>query len=169
MIGRLEEKEHLVEKTIRYLQSTTIAPAKINSLLDKKQESLITENDTLAKILRRTNICADDLASVVSDSEVKSILTNRDLKQQIEIDVKYEGYIQRQNEQIHRFAKFEEYLIPDNFDYKKISSLSTEGKEKLHRVRPKSIGQAARISGVTNADISVLSIFLKQHLETRST
>ncbi|MFZ4622578.1 MAG: tRNA uridine-5-carboxymethylaminomethyl(34) synthesis enzyme MnmG, partial [Bacteroidota bacterium] len=84
-------------------------------------------------------------------------------QQQVEIDAKYEGYIKRQTEQIHRFAKLEEYLIPEHFDYKIISSLSAEGKEKLQRIRPRSIGQASRIAGVTNSDVSVLSIFLKQH------
>lgn len=169
MIDRLDEKEASVREAIRYIQSTNIAPAKINPLLEKKNESLISENEILIKILRRTNFTARDLAAVVEDEKMKSILHNRDTGQQIEIDVKYEGYIQRQSEQIERFEKFEEYEIPENFDYKIIASLSAEGKEKLHRIRPRSIGQASRISGVTNSDISVLSVFLKHHHETRST
>ena len=169
MIRRLDEKETSVREAILYIQSTNIAPTKINPLLEKKNESLISENEILIKILRRTNFTAEDLSAVVEDEKMKSILRNRDTGQQIEIDVKYEGYIQRQSEQIERFEKFEEYEIPENFDYKIIASLSAEGKEKLHRVRPRSIGQASRISGVTNSDISVLSVFLKHHHETRST
>jgi tRNA uridine 5-carboxymethylaminomethyl modification enzyme len=114
-------------------------------------------------MLRRTNITALDIADSLSDENILNHLQRADVREQVEIDVKYEGYIQRQNEQIQRFAKFEEYLIPENFDYAKISSLSAEGKEKLHRVRPRSIGQATRIAGVTNADVAVLSIFLKQN------
>jgi tRNA uridine 5-carboxymethylaminomethyl modification enzyme len=162
MIERLDAKEKMVEETIRYLESTTISPAKINPLLEKKNESPILENDNLSKMLRRTNINAFDLTEIISDQTIKSFLQKHDVQEQVEIDVKYAGYIQRQNEQIHRFAKFEEYLIPENFNYTKISSLSTEGKEKLNRIRPHSIGQASRIAGVTNSDVSVLSIFLKQ-------
>jgi len=162
MLERLNEKEMMIEETIQYLLTTTIAPVKINPLLEKKNESVITENDLLAKMLRRTNITASDIAEIIPDEKIASLLRRTDVCEQVEIDVKYEGYIQRQNEQIHRFAKFEEYLIPENFDYMKISSLSAEGKEKLHRVRPRSIGQASRIAGVTNADVAVLSIFLKQ-------
>jgi tRNA uridine 5-carboxymethylaminomethyl modification enzyme len=162
MLERLNEKEMMIEETIQYLLTTTIAPVKINPLLEKKNESVITENDLLAKMLRRTNITASDIAEIIPDEKIASLLRRTDVCEQVEIDVKYEGYIQRQNEQIHRFAKFEEYLIPENFDYMKISSLCAEAKEKLHRVRPRSIGQASRIAGVTNADVAVLSIFLKQ-------
>lgn len=161
-IERLEEKERMVEETIHYLERTTIAPAKINPLFERKNESPISENDVLSKMLRRTNISAQDISEIVADETIKKYLNRHDVREQVEIDVKYAGYIQRQNEQIHRFAKLEEYLIPDHFDYTRISSLSSEGKEKLNRIRPRSIGQASRISGVTNSDVSVLTIFLKQ-------
>lgn len=161
MIERLNEKERRVEETLRYLQTTTIAPSSINPLLEKKNESPIAENDDLARMLRRTNITAEDIATVVTDEEIKEYLSHRDVREQVEIDAKYAGYIQRQNEQIQRFAKLEEYLIPEHFDYSRITSLSTEGKEKLHRIRPRSIGQASRIAGVTNSDVSVLTIYLK--------
>jgi tRNA uridine 5-carboxymethylaminomethyl modification enzyme len=167
LIERLEEKEKLVEETINYLKTTTISPAKVNPLLETKNESIITEHDVLSKIIRRSNVSAADLISLVDDEKIKSNLSLYEINQQVEIDMKYEGYIQRQTEQINRSAKFEEYIIPEHFDYKIISSLSTEGKEKLHRIRPRSIGQASRISGVTDSDISVLSIFLKQ-AESRS-
>ncbi|MCK9410405.1 MAG: tRNA uridine-5-carboxymethylaminomethyl(34) synthesis enzyme MnmG [Bacteroidetes bacterium] len=162
MIERLDEKEKMVEETIQYLEKTTIAPAKINPLLESKNEATIAENDTLSKMLRRTNISSYDISEIVGDETIKKYLARHDVCEQVEIDVKYAGYIHRQNEQIHRFAKMEEYLIPENFDYTRITSLSTEGKEKLHRIRPRSIGQASRISGVTNSDVSVLGIFLKQ-------
>lgn len=162
MVDRLEQKENMVEQTIKYLQSASVSPVKINPLLEKKNESLILEHDTLEKILRRTNISASDLTEIISDDAVREYLNRPDVREQVSIDVKYAGYIQRQNEQIHRFAKFEEYLIPEKFDYSNISSLSTEGKEKLHRIRPHSIGQASRIAGVTTADVSVLAVYLKQ-------
>lgn len=162
LIEILDEKERRVEETIAFLKSKIISPVDVNPLLEKRNETLITEHDSLSKIIRRSNITATDVVDLLTDEKIKSFLSQPDINQQVEIDMKYEGYIVRQNEQINRSAKFEEHLIPEHFDYKKISSLSIEGKEKLHRVRPRSIGQASRISGVTNSDISVLSIFLKQ-------
>lgn len=166
MIERLDEREEKIRHAIEYFSKSTIAPGSVNHLLEKKSESIITENELLEKIVRRSNVSIEDLIDVVNDDEIQSSLRHPNIRQQVEIDVKYAGYIQRQNEQINRFAKFEEYLIPEHFDYKIIPSLSAEGKEKLQKIRPHSIGQASRIAGVTNADVSVLSIFLKQHLES---
>lgn len=163
MIERLDEKESMIEKAKKYFQSSTISPARINPVLEKKSENPIAENDQWTKILRRSNVTIDDIVPIVDETSIKDALLRSDVKQQVEIDIKYAGYIQRQSEQINRFAKFEEYIIPENFDYRSIASLSAEGKEKLQRIRPRSIGQASRIAGVTNADVSVLSIFLKQH------
>lgn len=168
MIARLDEKESLIEKAINYFSKTTIAPAKVNPLLEKKSETKISENETLEKILKRSNVFINDVLELLEDNDAKKLFTNPSVNQQVEIDIKYEGYIKRQNEQINRLAKFEEYIIPEHFDYTKIPSLSAEGKEKLQRIRPHSIGQASRIAGVTNADVSVLSIFLKQY-ETQHT
>jgi tRNA uridine 5-carboxymethylaminomethyl modification enzyme len=163
LLERLDEKENKIDRAISYFHSTTISPSKINPMLERRAESLILENDVLSKILRRTNVSINDIEPLIEEHSIKESLANPEVRQQVEIDVKYAGYIQRQNEQINRFAKFEEYVIPDHFDYTTISSLSAEGKEKLQRVRPRSIGQASRISGVTNSDVSVLAIFLKQH------
>lgn len=162
-IDALDAKESAVEEVLQHLSSTNIAPAKVNPLLDRREESPIAENDLLIRILRRTNVTANDVTELITDESIRVFLCDKNIRQQVEIDAKYEGYIKRQNEQIQRFAKLEEYLIPEHFDYSIISSLSTEGKEKLRRIRPRSIGQASRISGVTNSDVSVLSIFLKQH------
>ncbi len=162
MIEQLDEKEELISETIKFFESKTISPALINPILESKQETPITENDFLTKILRRSNITIQDIVNAVDDAEIQSVKNRGGVLQQVEIDVKYAGYIHRQNEQIERFDKFEEYLIPENFDYKKISSMSAEGRERLSKIRPRSIGQASRIAGVTNADVSVLSIFLKQ-------
>ena len=166
MIERLDEHEEKIQRVIEYFSKSTIAPGSINHLLEKKSESTITENELLEKILRRSNIVIEDIIDAINENEIRSSLRSPYIRQQVEIDVKYAGYIHRQNEQINRFAKFEEYLIPEHFDYTIIPSLSAEGKEKLQKIRPHSIGQASRIAGVTNADVSVLSIFLKQHLES---
>jgi len=81
--------------------------------------------------------------------------------EQAEIEIKYEGYILRQHEAVSKLEKYEDTKIPFNFDFTKIKQLSTEGKEKLHKVKPRSIAQASRISGVTPSDISILLVYLK--------
>ncbi|CUS78259.1 glucose-inhibited division protein A [Candidatus Kryptonium thompsonii] len=88
-------------------------------------------------------------------------MRRKDVLRQVEIEVRYEGYIQRQLEEIEKFEKYETMEIPPDFDYNKVKSLSTEAREKLMKVRPRSIGQASRISGVSPADISVLMVYLK--------
>jgi tRNA uridine 5-carboxymethylaminomethyl modification enzyme len=93
---------------------------------------------------------------------MKTILSDSSIAQQIEIDLKYEGYISRELEQIARFSKLEGLTIPSQFDFQSVKSLSTEGRERLRKVRPRSIGQAARISGVTSSDVSVLTIHLRK-------
>lgn len=85
----------------------------------------------------------------------------KEVVEQIEIELKYEGYIARQTDQIEKFDRYEEQKIPLDFDFGKIKSLSTEGREKLAKVKPESLGQASRISGVTPSDISVLMVYLK--------
>jgi len=162
-IERLETKENAIERTVEHLRTTMAAPSKVNPVLERNGETAIAENEPLVKILRRTNISIRHVAELIDSPEVSASLRDEEVMRQVEIDVKYEGYIQRQNEQIVRFAKFEEMLIPEHFDYRSIPSLSAEGKEKLQRVRPRSIGQASRIAGVTSADVSVLGIFLKQN------
>lgn len=168
LIKRLNEKEKKIEKAVKYFTSTTISPQKVNHILEQKDESIISENEVLLKILRRSNISITDIETIIDDIDIQNDLNYDGVRQQVEIDVKYEGYIQRQHEQILRFEKMEKNQIPESFDYTKITSLSAEGKEKLQKIRPRSIGQASRISGVTNADVSVLSIFLRQ-LQNSST
>lgn len=167
MLTRLDEKEHHIDDAIAHLRSTSIAPSIVNPILSAKEENSIAENETLVRILRRTNITVRDIVDVIDDEHIRAALHDQSIAAQVEIDTKYEGYIHRQNEQIVRFAAFEEMIIPEHFDFRSVPSLSAEGKDKLSRVRPRSIGQASRIAGVTNADVSVLSIFLKQMESSR--
>lgn len=162
-IGRLDEKEKRVASAIDFLQSERVSPSEINGLLESRGSELIRENETLARILKRTEIEADDLLQldrVGSDERMRVLMDDREAKDQVQIEIKYEGYLKRQEAQIRLFEKNESFHIPVGFDFSGIKSLSSEGKEKLQRVKPRSIGQASRISGVTPADISVLMISL---------
>ena len=88
------------------------------------------------------------------------------VKEQVEIQIKYDGYIQRQQRQIHQFKKMENFRIPDTFDYDEVPGLKAEAREKLMKIRPASIGQASRLPGVSPADISILTVILHQHNAT---
>ena len=92
---------------------------------------------------------------------VDEIISDEIVFEQIEIELKYEGYIKRQHEAVDRLSRYEDSQIPLNLNYLNLKSLSAEGREKLNRVKPRSIGQASRISGVTPSDISVLLVYLK--------
>ncbi|MDE3057819.1 MAG: tRNA uridine-5-carboxymethylaminomethyl(34) synthesis enzyme MnmG [Bacteroidota bacterium] len=161
IISKLNEKEEKIKRGIRYFNSTFISPQKVNPLLEKKGVPVISESERLSNILKRPEISIHEFAAYFENG-AQGDFADKAVAEQIEIDIKYDGYIKRELEQIARFLKFEEFEIPENFDFTTIKSLSNEGKDKLQRIRPRSIGQASRISGVTHSDISVLAIHLKK-------
>jgi tRNA uridine 5-carboxymethylaminomethyl modification enzyme len=162
LIANLRTKEEAIRKAIKYLEETVIAPQNVNELLQRRGLSTMNEHEKLSQILKRPTVNIVDLSLLVPNESIRECLSNHEIGEQVEIDLKYEGYIKREIEQIEKFSKYEAYEIPDDFDYLRIKSISTEGKERLHKVRPRSIGQASRISGVTNSDISVLTVFLRK-------
>ena len=169
VFARLKVKEELVRVSLSFLAEKSVAPEEINPHLEFVGSSAIREKEKAIQVLKRPRVNVAGLfalGSLSKDSFVQNLLARTDEKlrreifEQVEIGVKYDGYIERQEEQIHRFEKLESQEIPDDFDFLRVRSLSTEGKEKLDRVRPRSIGQASRISGVTPADVSVLMVCL---------
>ena len=142
--------------------NTSVSPKKINPILNKLGESQIKQSTPLKNILKRPSVSINDLPLIKSDAEVERT-ANKEAKVEAEAVVKYEGYIKRQQEQIDKMKKNEVALLPQNIDYLQIKSISNEAKEKLSFIKPETFGQAMRISGVTPADISALSIlFLKR-------
>ena len=167
--ARLERKEHVVAKLITFARQCSVEPKEINEYLLEKGSDALREKERLSKLLKRTEVSLVDLVAFDSVKAGTGSILNGSLDkrlkaeilEQVEIELKYEGYIQRQHEQVERMDTLEVQTIPQEFDFSKIRSISTEGKEKLSKVRPTSIGQASRISGVTPSDISVLMVFLK--------
>ena len=142
--------------------NTSVSPNKINPTLNKLGESQIKQSTPLKNILKRPSVSINDLPLIKSGAEVERT-TNKEAKVEAEAVVKYEGYIKRQQEQIDKMKKNEVALLPQNIDYLQIKSISNEAKEKLSFIKPETFGQAMRISGVTPADISALSVlFLKR-------
>ena len=137
----------------------------INSLLKSKGSSLIDSTETIANLCRRPELLLIDLLNFdgISDKEeIRELLADEVALRQVEIDLKYEGYLKRQEEMIAKFEKYENHKIPLTLNYSEIKALSAESREKLKRYKPRSIGQASRISGVTPSDISVLLVYLKR-------
>lgn len=153
------EKKTMVEEEIKRLKKTIITPTeKVNDFLVRMGTTPISTGVFLSDLLKRTELTYESLKEIdiLREDLPKSV------KEEVEIEIKYEGYINKQLKQIEQFKKLETKKIPEWVDYKKINGLSNEAKEKLSKIKPNSIGQASRITGVSPADISVLLIYLEQ-------
>ena len=154
----LNKKEN-IEKEIERLRKTNIRPTeKVNEILEKKGSTSINTGVKLVELLKRSELNYEDLKEI---DEGRPDLTLQE-KEQVEIQVKYEGYIKLQLVQVEKFKKLETKLLPEDMDYKNLKGISLEARQKLDKFRPVSIGQASRISGVSPADIAVLLIYLEQ-------
>ena len=161
---RLKQKEELIEEGVRFTNSFSVRNGDVNSYLESIGSAPLRDSEKLANLIRRPDVSIRRLFGLEllrSEPFVRKCLDRKDVLNQIEIELKYEGYITRQAEQISRFETYESMEIPENFDFNRVKSLSTEGREKLNRVRPRSIGQASRISGVSPADVSILMVYIK--------
>ena len=153
-------KEEAIQKEIERTEHATIGGTpEVQKLLEEKESTLLKSGTTIAELIRRPELNYEDLAPI--DKERPELPW--DVKQQVEINLKYEGYIKRQLKQVEQFKKLEAKKIPEDLDYKKVGSLRIEARQKLEEYRPISIGQASRISGVSPADISVLLVYLEQY------
>ena len=151
------KKNEKVEKEIKRVKETVISPTEeVNELLESKGTSRITTGVHLDELLKRTELTYESLSAIDKD---RPCLTRAE-KEQVEVQIKYEGYINRQMIQIGQFKKLEKKMLPKDIDYNEISGLALEARQKLNKQKPESIGQASRISGVSPADISVLLVWL---------
>ncbi len=152
-------KKYLIDKEIERLKNTVIgASKKHQQFLETHGSSLLKTGTNLAELMCRPELSYEILYEI--DPERKCL--SEDVIEQVEIEIKYEGYIERQMKQVEQFKKMEKKLIPSDLDYQDVSSLRLEARQKLSAYRPVSVGQASRISGVSPADISVLLIYMEQ-------
>jgi len=157
------EKKSKLEKVVSFVKKYSIKPDEINPLLLNKQTALITQKVKVANLLLRPQVYLNDLIEFnqkLKGEIQQHILNNTEVLEEAEIFIKYEGYIEKEQEIANKLAKFENIPLYDNFDYHKLKSLSYEAREKLNKIKPKTVGQASRISGVSPADISVLIVYL---------
>ena len=159
------EYEHLLEKEaqinaeIERLEKATIGGTpKVQELLARYESTPLKSGTTLAELIKRPELNYEKLAEVDENRPELAF----DVKEQVNIEIKYEGYIKRQMQQVAQFKKLEGKKLPENFDYAQVNSLRKEAVQKLNKIQPSTIGQASRISGVSPADISVLMVYLER-------
>ena len=158
--NKFKEKRRKIEEEIERLKNTTIRPdKKVNEFLLDHGTTEIDTGVKLAELLKRTELTYKDLAKI---DEKRNENLPKDVIKEVEIQLKYEGYIKMQEAQVAKFKKLEQKELREDIEYKKISGLSLEARQKLDKYKPISVGQASRISGVSPADISVLLIYLEQ-------
>ena len=156
-----EAKERKVSGFITYIKELSVTPEEVNPILEKYESSPMKQGDKLQKVLSRPNVTLADFEAIdrIAEYIKKNELTEEE-KTCAEVEVKYAGYIEKERNNADKLNRLESVRIPDNFDYDKIVSLSFEGREKLKKIRPVTLSQASRISGVSPADISILLIYM---------
>ena len=155
---KLQEKERMIQEEIERVEHTTVGgSAEVQSRLESQGSTLLKSGTTIAELIRRPELNYHVLAPI--DKERPEL--PEDVCEQVEINIKYDGYIRRQMKQVEQFKKLEQKKIPEDIDYEDVGSLRIEARQKLESYRPISIGQASRISGVSPADISVLLVYLE--------
>jgi tRNA uridine 5-carboxymethylaminomethyl modification enzyme len=157
----LEKKNKQTNNCINFIKSTSITKEETNPILLQKNSSLISQTVKADSILVRPNIFLKDLIKIQSiNNYIKSNNFSNEVLEQVEIKIKYKGYIDKELENVQKLNRLENIKIPVHFDYSKLNSISTEAKQKLMKFKPETIGQASRISGVSPSDINVLLIYM---------
>ena len=157
---RFLTKKKAIEREIERLETTVIKPtAEVNKFLENYNSSVLTTGAKLAELLRRTELNYEMLKEI--DKDRKEL--PKEVTDEVEIEVKYKGYIKLQQQQVEKFKKLEKKLLPEQINYEELKGLRLEARQKLNKIRPHSVGQASRISGVSPADIAVLLIYLEQN------
>lgn len=157
--NKFQEKKAQVEALTEEIKNTKVKPSEVNDWLEKEGSATLKEGAPIVNLLRRSDLSFDRIATHPS---VEPIVSNysQEVREQVEILVKYESYIEKERLMVDKMKSMEDLAIPANFDYDKIKTLSTESRVKLKSILPQTIGQASRISGVSASDVSILLLFM---------
>ncbi|MFD2588064.1 tRNA uridine-5-carboxymethylaminomethyl(34) synthesis enzyme MnmG [Croceitalea marina] len=160
-LRRMEEKEKNSDKFVAFFKNTSFTPEEINPILEEVSSSPVKQSDKMFKVFSRPNVTMDHMLRLDAVSNfVAEHNLDTEVLEQAEVQVKYSGYIAKEKNNADKLLRLENIKIPEDFDYRKLKSLSYEAREKLEAIRPVTISQASRISGVSPSDISVLLVFL---------
>ena len=156
----LNQKKDQLQKTISVLQDFSIEPAEINSFLESRLSAPLTQKQKAAQLLLRPSLSLSDMMEALPSLRLQLEGHSREALEQAEIQLKYEVYIGKEKELVKRMSQMEELPIPGNFNYKNIQSISNEAREKLTRIKPQTLGQASRISGINPSDVQILMVYM---------
>lgn len=162
-MDQVENKLKMTDNLIEFFKKTSVSPSEINPLFEEKNSAILSQKVKLFSLVKRPHVSLEDLATC-SKSLRETIdgygRNSKSIVEQAEVQMKYSGYINKQGDQVEKMHRLEEVKIPSDIDYSKFSALSTESKEKLNNIKPATLGQASRISGIKPSDVSVLMVYL---------
>ena len=164
LYNSVKAREAVIIKHKELFASKKVQPKQINGLLESKNLAVIDNSESVDKLVKRPELTLLEVLNYIKENEngsMQELLNDERTLEQVEIEIKYDGYIKRQEDLIARTEKLENHAVPLNLNYNNLKALSTEAREKLNKIKPRSIGQASRISGVTPSDISILLVYLK--------
>lgn len=159
-LEKVIEKKEETARLINDLKQKKADPLQVNAGLDAMNSATIKEKISLEKLLKRPQIGIQELIQIDPDNASHFQKYSKDVLEQAEIQIKYDSYIEKEQQMVDKISNMENYKIPLQFDYKAITALSAEGKQKLSKIRPETLGQASRISGVSPADLSIITVYL---------
>ena len=157
----VQNKEKQTASFVKYLKETSANPEQINPIFEAKESASINQSDKIFKFLSRPNLTLNDFVGIPQvDNYLRDNEVTEEVAEQTEIQIKYAGYIEKELQQVHKIKRLEDILIPTDFDFDRVKSLSFESREKFKKIRPETLSQASRISGVSPSDISVLLVYM---------
>jgi tRNA uridine 5-carboxymethylaminomethyl modification enzyme len=159
-LEKMLDKKSDTAKLINDLKQKKLSPDIINEGLEEFETATIKEKVSIEKLLKRPHLGLTKIIELDKDLKIYLSKYNKDVLEQAEIQIKYESYIEKEQQMVEKINNMENYKIPIAFDYLAIPALSAEGKQKLNKVKPETLGQASRISGVSPADLSILTVYL---------
>ena len=159
-MDKTRNKLEAVEKIKQTLNDISLAPEEINSFLESNNSAALTQKQKAAQILLRPGISLQQLILASPTLQQLTGTPTAEIAEQAEIQVKYDVYIEKEKELVQRMSQLEDLEIPSSFDYNKLSSLSTEALQKFKKIKPQTLGQASRISGVNPSDVQILMVYM---------
>jgi len=160
-LRKMEQKQKESDAFITFFKETSVTPEVINPILESKESAAVSQSDKMFKLFSRPNITMNDMRKIESvDEFIRENDLDREILEQTEIQIKYSGYIRKERNNADKLHRLEGVKIPKNFDYTKLRSLSYEAIEKLTAIKPITISQASRISGITPNDVSILLVYM---------
>ena len=160
-LKRMEKKKEQSDSFVSFFRKTSFSPEEINPILNRVGTAQVKQSDKMFKVFSRPKVTMNHMLELATVSEyVEENELGNEVLEQAEIQVKYSGYIEKEKNNADKLQRLENIKIPENFDYARLKSLSSEAREKLQEIQPVTISQASRISGVSPSDISVLLVFL---------